>query len=254
MSSGNEWYYYAAALVAESVENNSELFAVKRDEVQSRFPLIFKFMLEENLITKDSAFTLTDSGSKFLKRFLIHYGEFIHYLEVFSRFDLTEWEFAYSSYNDFMPGREKSWNNFLQEERWDDLRIAMAQNLNLNMQEIMFFTLYHEGYFNQSEKQSESYLIKGLKKDLESMLSRKIKLEDLSYEDEEGEEVSWTLVVEDLSDQSADLLDSLYKSGLTFDLPHGGENRAYPLPKIHGNYRKVFRKPNMILNLNWMDL
>ncbi len=80
-----------------------------------------------------------------MRLFRQRYEEFLSVFDIFCAVDLAAGEFAFSSYYDFPD--DASWKQFLSQDRWEDLRVAVAIHKGLDPLEIVFMSFVMEGRF-----------------------------------------------------------------------------------------------------------
>src|SRR6202012_3566476 len=74
------------------------------------------------------------------------YTEYLKVYDVFSFVDLEKGEFAFARYYDF--DSDEAWLSFTDNERFDDLRIAVAIFKKLDPAEIVFMSFINENRFD----------------------------------------------------------------------------------------------------------
>lgn len=88
----------------------------------------------------------TQAGRAELERFYGRYYEFIKFFDVFCAVDLEAGEFAFSKINDFED--DADWSEFLKQNRFTDVRVAVAEFKNMNPLEIVFMSYLNENRFD----------------------------------------------------------------------------------------------------------
>jgi DNA-binding PadR family transcriptional regulator len=88
----------------------------------------------------------TDKGKEALSKFMQRYSEYLKLYDVFCAADLTAGEFAFAKFFDF--DTDAAWDAFLNEERWEDVRIAVAEFKGLDPLEIVFMSFLNEDRFD----------------------------------------------------------------------------------------------------------
>lgn len=107
--------------------------------------------LETNkfLETKKGKYIPTEKGREYLQNFYNKYYEYLKIFDIYCAVDLDKGEFAFSSINSDMNDEE--WFAFLAQERFSDVRIAVAEFKKLNPMEIVFMSFLNEGRFDLSK-------------------------------------------------------------------------------------------------------
>jgi len=93
-------------------------------------------------------YDITAKGKEVFDNFMQRYAEYLKVYDVFSFVDLEKGEFAFSRYFDF--DTDDAWDNFKKDERFDDLRIAVAQFKKVNPADIVFMSFINENRFDTS--------------------------------------------------------------------------------------------------------
>ncbi len=88
-------------------------------------PILQHLRKNDTIIIKENRFIPTESGRTALAELLVRYKELDKKLYVYDSVDLEEGEFGIESIYDFDD--EEEWNAFLNDERWEDLRITVLE-------------------------------------------------------------------------------------------------------------------------------
>ncbi len=103
-----------------------------------------KFVKLEN-----SKYVPTQTGREELEKFYTRYYEFIKFFDVFCAVDLEAGEFAFARINEFESDDE--WGHFLNESRFTDVRIAVAEFKKMDPLEIVFMSFLNENRFDVTQ-------------------------------------------------------------------------------------------------------
>lgn len=107
-----------------------------------------KILNEKGLVTiKDGEYIPTDKGRAELETFYAKYYEYLKMFDIYCAVDLEKGEFAFSHINDDWKNDDE-WFNFLAEERFSDVRVAVAEFKGLNPTEIVFMSFLNENVFD----------------------------------------------------------------------------------------------------------
>lgn len=169
--------------------------------------LVKKYIVIEN----KELYTVSNLGRDKLKSFLLRYTEFLKLFDIFCAVDLEEGEFAFSYADDF--GSDKlSWNKFLKEDRWDDLRIAVSEFKKINPVEIVFMSFINEGRFGRdSEGWQFDLLLGSVWDEIVDICNNSIHIDDLGYRD--GHDIiSGEDVIVDIVTQGSKIMVDMLKS------------------------------------------
>lgn len=88
----------------------------------------------------------TSEGRAELEKFYTRYYEFIKFFDVFCAVDLEAGEFAFEKINDFE--QDNDWHSFLNDERFTDVRVAVAEFKGIDPTEIVFMSFLNENKFD----------------------------------------------------------------------------------------------------------
>ena len=106
-----------------------------------------KFMLHNKLIEqKEGRYVQTASGKEYLKKFLDRYYEYLKMYDLYCAVDLAKGEFAFASF--FEASDDDEWAKILNEDRFKDVRIAVAEFKKIDPLEIVFMSFLNEDRFN----------------------------------------------------------------------------------------------------------
>ncbi|RMH68653.1 MAG: hypothetical protein D6675_15500 [Gemmatimonadetes bacterium] len=181
-------------------------------------PVLDWLMVKEYVQIKDNEkYVPTAKGRAVLQNFKERYLEFLKVFDIYCAVDLEAGEFAFSYYFDFDNMDE--WRAFLQDERWEDLRIAVADYKGIDPVEIVFMSFIHENRFGRDETGWQFDLLLGTVWDeILEICNTALLKDDLAYEDEHGY-VSGEDVIEDIITQGTELMIELYQKDEQFNVP-----------------------------------
>ena len=158
----------------------------------------FLFMLEEkgSLTRKDKEFKITQSGKEIYEQWLKTFDIYCDQYEIYSAIDLELGEFAWERKDELL---EEEWSAYFHQERFDDLRIAVAEYYDTDPGEMIFLHwILSEDFLQHSKWQFDLYSGLYFSK-LEELIEQSIHIDDLGYYDEESdEEISGEEVIEDI--------------------------------------------------------
>lgn len=89
----------------------------------------------------------TQLGREEIEKFYVRYYEFIKFFDVFCAVDLEAGEFAFSKINEF---EDDQWNKFLNEKRFIDVRVAVAEFKGIDPLEMVFMSFLNENRFDMT--------------------------------------------------------------------------------------------------------
>ena len=106
-----------------------------------------KLLLSKGMLSvNDGAYVPTELGRTELENFYAKYYEYLKIFDIFCAVDLESGTFAFEQINNPSFDDEK-WADFLANERFSDVRVAVADFKGLNPIEIVFMSFLTEGRF-----------------------------------------------------------------------------------------------------------
>lgn len=158
------------------------------DEKHLESPLTWLMTRKLVEISDKHRYRLTAPGKEKAEEFIKRYQRFLQYFDVFGFVDLEDGEFAFSFREEFESQAE--FNRFLDDERWDDLRLAVAQHLGADPYEIVFSQFLAEEEFDYQKAAWQLSLTGGIVwLQIEEIIDTAIMPEDLSYGDVSASDV-----------------------------------------------------------------
>ncbi|KAA3615685.1 MAG: hypothetical protein D8M58_15945 [Calditrichaeota bacterium] len=155
-------------------------------------------------IKSDENYIPTQKGRDHLKKFMARYSEYLTMFDIFCAVDLEKGEFAFESWEDYETDEE--FHKFLEDERWDDLRVAVAEYKGMNAVEIVFMNFINEHRFGRDASGWQFDLLLGSVWDeILVICEESIQWQELGFEDEQGT-VPAESVVEDIITQGTEIM------------------------------------------------
>jgi hypothetical protein len=106
-----------------------------------------KVMLSKGLLeVNNDAYVPTELGHTELQTFYAKYSEYLKLFDIFCAVDLTEGTFAFEEINNPAFDDDR-WVDFLANDRFSDVRVAVAEFKGINPIEIVFMSFLTEGRF-----------------------------------------------------------------------------------------------------------
>ena len=182
------------------------LFLERNDEDLE--PILEHLLVKECIEIHDrDRYIPTEKGREALRLFMGRYSEFLRIFDIYCGVDLEAGEFAFARYFELEDG--KDWKAYLDQERWDDLRVAAAEFKSMDPVEIVFMSFINEGRFGRDETGWQFDLLLGSVWDeIAEIVEAAIHVEDLGY-GSGRDKVSGRDVMEDVLVQGARLLTEL---------------------------------------------
>ncbi len=171
---------------------------------------------DEELPPEDQRYRLTDKGRKVLEQFRHRYREVLGVFDVFCAVDLEAGAFAMADYFDYQSN-PTAWQKYLHEDRWEDLRLAAADNYGINPVEVVFLHFLSEGRFGRTQYGWQFDLLLGSVWDeIREIAANALYAEDLGFETD-GEVIDGRTVLQDVLTQGLNLLLELREQEAAFD-------------------------------------
>ena len=205
-------------------------------------------------ILNNEKYIPTPEGRKLLQQFMARYSEYLTMFDIFSAVDLEAGEFAFASYYDYETDEE--WRVFMDDSRWDDLRIAVADFKQMNPVEIIFMNFINEKRFGRDDSGWQFDLLLGSVWDeILNICETAIQWQDLGFEDEEGAIDAQDVIVDVIEQGTNIMLDLLEKenkgSGFQpFNTSRNGDvdDLSYvdrvDMPGFDQDHYEAYRDPN----------
>lgn len=138
---------FASIFVLDKMVRKGRKFAVApTDPDEMALKDVIQTLFNERLIEIQGAYYVpTEEGKERVRRFRRRYEEYLTVYDIYCAVDLATGEFAFERYYDF---DDDGWRLYLQQERWEDLRVAVAIHKKLDPVEIVFMSFVMEGRFD----------------------------------------------------------------------------------------------------------
>lgn len=202
--SESEKKQFASTFLLQRMVNRREYFPIWLEGQDKDLEPILEFMLTRDLVEiKDNKYVPTNKGHQSLTRFAERYTDFLKNFDVYCAVDLEEGDFAFNKWFDFED--DSLWENYLNEDRWEDLRVAVAEYKGLNPVEIVFMSFINENRFgNTGQGWQFDLLLGSIWDDILEICNSALSIDDLAYESEDGP-VSGDVVIRDIVTQGAEI-------------------------------------------------
>lgn len=144
----------------------------------------------------------TDKGREELVNLYSKYHEYLKIFDIYCAVDLDKGEFAFSKIND-TGFSDDTWFKYLAEERFSDVRVAVAAFKGLNPSEIVFMSFLNENRFDCSvENWQDNLTSDNVWEEIEEICETAIDVEYLKEND----------VIQDVIKQGTEIAMELIKS------------------------------------------
>ena len=200
---------FAGIFLLEFMINRPRIFQLwLEDEDSDLEPILEWLLVKEWIQIRDAKdYIPTDEGRNVITRFMERYARFVYFFDVFSGVDLGSGEFAFERYFDILEPDE--WQTYLHDQRFDDVRIAIAEHLGINAVEIVFMSFIREDRFGRNATGWQFDLLLGTVWDeILDVCNNAIDVSELGYQD--GDRwIDGATVAEDILQQGGALLANL---------------------------------------------
>ena len=217
---------YAGLYLLEYIINGKGVIStlLSGDE-QDLEPILEWLMARDYIEIKGGNYCAAEKGYKALSNFMAQYSEFLQVFDVYCAVDLEAGEFAFAKYYDFETG--ESWRAYLNQDIWEDLRIAVAEFKKIDTVEIVFMSFINEGRFGRDKTGWQFDLLLGtVWDDITEICQTALKVDDLGYEDDQGF-VSGEDVICDIIEQGTALMQELNRKGDSYMAQHESSDTSF---------------------------
>ena len=202
---------YAGLYLLDYMVANSHTFPLLLDGDDTDLEPVLEWLLTKDYISivDKERYEQTSTGKAALSLFMTRYKEYLKTFDVFSAVDLEAGEFAFASCDEFKS--ETGWHNFLNSERWDDLRVAVADYRDMDPVEIVFMSFINENRFGRNETGWQFDLLLGTVWDeILEICNTALQLRELGWEDDQGS-VRAEDVIQDIIDQGTEIMNRIHE-------------------------------------------
>ncbi len=224
---------FAGAYLAERMINMPVTFPVWLEKNDKDLEPVLEDALTKGVVEiRDNRYAPTAKGRELVVNFKRRYRDFLKNFDVYSAVDLESGEFAFQKWFDYEDDDE--WHAYLDQERWEDLRVAVAEFKELDPVEIVFMSFLNEDRFGRDEEGWQFDLLLGsIWDEILKICSTALQAEDLGYEDG-GETVSGEAVIKDVIQQGAELNMEIWReeSEMADDEDEGGGPQGRPEDRV----------------------
>jgi hypothetical protein len=146
LTDDNKKTFKAIILLNEMVNGTHKFQTVANGDDSVLEPLFIELMSKGYVQTSGMNYQVPAKGQQVFDTFMKRYTEYLKVYDIFSYVDLEKGEFAFARYFDFST--DEAWADFANDERFDDLRIAVAQFKKIDPAEIVFMSFINENRFD----------------------------------------------------------------------------------------------------------
>ena len=146
LTDDNKKTFKAIILLDEMINGTHQFQTVANGDDSVLEPLFIEMMSKGYVQTSGINYQVTSKGQDVYSTFMKRYTEYLKVYDIFSYVDLEKGEFAFARYFDF--DSDDAWADFTNDERFDDLRIAVAIFKKIDPAEIVFMSFINENRFD----------------------------------------------------------------------------------------------------------
>lgn len=229
--------YLSGYLLYILLKKGKTYSVVLEDDDKDLEPVFIHMMAREYVdLDKDNQYMVTEKGKLKYDNYQKRYQEYLSHFDIYCAVDLEVGEFAFEQ---FFKLDDRAWAKHVNDERFDDVRIAVANFKKMNPVDIVFLSFLNEGRFGNENTGWQFDLQAGLVwRELEEVVDNAITIENLGYAAEDGEQVDGSVVTQDIITQGAQLCAQLHEEE---SKQNGGGSDGY----IESTYRK-YSNPNYV--------
>jgi hypothetical protein len=148
LTTDNKKTFKAIILLNEMINVDHKFQTVANGDDSVLEQLFIEMMSKGYVQTSGINYEPTTKGQEIFDTFMKRYTEYLKVYDIFSYVDLEKGEFAFARYFDF--NSDEAWTDFANDERFDDLRIAVAMFKKVDPAEIVFMSFINENRFDSS--------------------------------------------------------------------------------------------------------
>jgi hypothetical protein len=146
LTNDNKKTFKAIILLNEMINGTHKFQTINNEDDSVLEPLFIELMAKGYVQTQGINYQVTAKGREVFDTFMKRYTEYLKVYDIYSFVDLEKGEFAFARYFDF--DTDDAWIDFTNDERFDDLRIAVALFKKLDPAEIVFMSFINENRFD----------------------------------------------------------------------------------------------------------
>ncbi|MBU2512232.1 hypothetical protein KJ966_12910 [bacterium] len=201
---------YASGFLLDLIVNSGKRYSVVLDGSDRDLePLLVYMMSREYMrLDQENYYTPTQKGVDKLDNLKQRYEEYLAHFDLYCAVDLERGEFAFEKIFEL---DDDQWDEYINQERFVDLRIAVAWFKKINPSDFVFLSFLKEGRFDTERSNWQFDLLSGLIwEQVEEIIDSAIQIEDLTFTTEGNETITGEMVIEDIVRQGAKLSEKLY--------------------------------------------
>lgn len=204
--------YFTAVLMLEQMCNQNQKYSVLLDgDLASLEPIFEQMMLKGFVDINGVHYAPTSKGKEMLTNFLEKYSEFLKLYDIFCAVDLGAGAFGFQHFFDPEFEDDQRWRMFLKEERFEDLRCAVAAYKDINPIEIVFMSFINEGRFKLTNQVDWAFDLKAgfMWDEIVEIYNSQLTIDQIGFTTGDGQVITGEMVLNDVINQGANLLSDL---------------------------------------------
>jgi hypothetical protein len=200
VTESNKKNFRSILLLDELIAHNRQ-FKINADPDDKILePFFVELMAKGYVATSGQYYIATAKGNETYHVFNKRFQEYLRLFDIFAFVDLTKGEFAFEKFFDFDTDEE--WDDYTGDERFEDLRIAVAIFKKMDPAEIVFMSFINEKRIDTEVTGWQMDLVTDtMWKEVEEICGSSLKPEQLGTPD----------VIEDIVKQGTELMVKLLK-------------------------------------------
>lgn len=165
-------------LLNELITNGRVFKTVMNGDDKMLEPLFIDLLSKNYLAISGDRYIVTTSGQTVFDTFMGRYKEYLKIYDIYSFVDTAAGEFAFERFYDFASDEE--WNVYKSNERFFDVRIAVATFKKINPYEVVFMSFINENRFDTTQNGWQfDLLADNIWAEINDIVSTAIKMEEL---------------------------------------------------------------------------
>ena len=196
---------YASGVLLDLMKAQNRNFPVVLGREDRDLEELFIYMLSREYVEIDgqNRYSLTVKGLEKIENLKSRYEEYLAHFDVYCAVDTESGEFAFEKIFDL---DDDEWEDYLAEDRFLDLRIAVGWFKKINPADFVFLSFLKEGRFDTTRPGWQFDLLSGLLwREIEQIVDNAVTIEELAYQTETGEWVSGEEVIADIISKGSKL-------------------------------------------------
>ena len=150
---------FSALVLMDSLLNKGFHFSVNLQGEDIPLEPIFLRMRDKGLVfVQNNEYVVSQKGQELMNNFYDRFAEFLRVYDIYCAVDLETGEFAFSKFFDLLDGE---WFDYLNNERWDDVRVAVCEFKKIDPVEIVFISFMKNNRFDMEQKGWQVLLYSG---------------------------------------------------------------------------------------------